>query len=318
MLNSDPPKHTRLRTLVSKAFTPAAVERLAPIIQRIVDEAVDAALARGGMEVMHDLAYPLPVTVIAHMLGVPPEDRDQFKKWSDDITATAGNIMANLTPEHYRQALQSTRELTAYFRKVVAERRSQPRADLLTAMAKAEEQGDRLSEAELFANAVLLLNAGHETTTNLIGNGIWALLRFPEQKRRLREDPSLANTAVEELLRFDSPVQFTSRLLKEDVTVSGKTLRAGQMVLLLLGAANRDPAQFADPDQLDVGRQDNKHVAFGMGPHFCLGAPLARLEGRIVLQTLLNRLPGLRLDGPEPEYRDNFNLRGLKALKVAF
>jgi cytochrome P450 len=318
MLNSDPPKHTRLRTLVSKAFTPAAVERLAPIIQKVVDEAVDAALPAGGMEIMHDLAYPLPVTVIAHMLGVPPEDRDRFKKWSDEITATAGNIVANLTPEHYRRAIQSTRELTAYFRQVVAERRSRPRDDLLTAMAKAEEQGDRLSEPELFANAVLLLNAGHETTTNLIGNGAWALLRFPEQKRRLREDPSLANTAVEELLRFDSPVQFTSRALKEDVTVGGKALKAGQMVLLLLGAANRDPAQFADPDRLDVGRQDNKHVAFGMGPHFCLGAPLARLEGRIVLQTLLRRLPGLRLDGPEPAYRDNFNLRGLKALKVAF
>ena len=318
MLNSDPPKHTRLRTLVSKAFTPAAVERLAPIIQKVTDEAVDAALARGGMEIMHDLAYPLPVTVIAHMLGVPPEDRDRFKKWSDDITATAGNIMANLTPDHYRQAIQSTRELTAYFHQVVTERRSQPRDDLLTAMAKAEEQGDRLSEPELFANAVLLLNAGHETTTNLIGNGVWALLRFPDEKRRLREDPSLANTAVEELLRFDSPVQFTSRILKEDVTVGGKALKAGQLVLLLLGAANRDPAQFAEPDRLDVGRQDNKHVAFGMGPHFCLGAPLARLEGRIVLQTLLRRLPGLRLDGPEPEYRDNFNLRGLKALKVAF
>ena len=271
MLNADPPKHTRLRTLVSKAFTPAAVERLAPIIQKITDEAVDAALARGGMEIMHDLAYPLPVTVIAHMLGVPPEDRDQFKKWSDDITATAGNIMANLTPDHYRQAMRSTRELTAYFHKVVAERRSQPRDDLLTAMAKAEEQGDRLSEPELFANAVLLLNAGHETTTNLIGNGTWALLRFPDQKRRLREDPSLANTAVEELLRFDSPVQFTSRILKEDLTVGGKALKAGQPVLLLLGAANRDPAQFAEPDRLDVGRPDNKHVAFGMGPHFCLG-----------------------------------------------
>jgi cytochrome P450 len=318
MLNADPPKHTRLRLLVSKAFTPAAVERLAPFIQKIVDEAVDAALARGGMEVMHELAYPLPVTVIAHMLGVPPEDRDQLKKWSDDITATAGNIMANLRPEHYRQAIQSTRELTAYFRTVVADRRAHPRDDLLSALARAEEQCDRLNETELFANAMLLLNAGHETTTNLIGNGTWALLRFRDEMRRLRADPSLANSAVEELLRFDSPVQFTTRILKEDMTLGGKTLRAGQMALLLLGAANRDPAQFPDPDRLDVGRADNKHVAFGLGPHFCLGAPLARLEGRIVLQTLLHRLPGLKLAGPEPEYRDNFNLRGLKALPVAF
>ena len=318
MLNADPPRHTRLRTLVSKAFTPAAVERLAPVIQQVVDQAVNAALARGGMDVMHDLAYPLPVTVIAQLLGVPPEDRDQFKKWSDDITSTAGNVMANLTPDHYRLALQSTRELTSYFRKVVAERRVRPRDDLLTAMARAEEQGDRLNEDELYANAVLLLNAGHETTTNLIGNGTWALLQFPEERRRLHDDPALAPTAVEELLRFDSPVQFTSRLLKEDMTVGGKTLRAGQPVLLLLGAANRDPAQFPEPDRLDVGRADNKHVAFGLGPHFCLGAPLARLEGRIVLQTLLRRLPKMRLDGPAPEYRDNFNLRGLKALRVAF
>ena len=159
---------------------------------------------------------------------------------------------------------------------------------------------------------MLLLNAGHETTTNLIGNGTWALLRFRDQRRRLREEPSLAPTAIEELLRFDSPVQFTSRVLKEDMTVGGKPMKAGQLALVLLGAANRDPAQFTDPDRLDVGRADNKHVAFGLGPHFCLGAPLARLEGRIVLQTLLRRLPGLRLDGPEPEYRDNFNLRGLE------
>jgi cytochrome P450 len=318
MLNTDPPKHTRLRTLVSKAFTPAAVERLAPIIQGVVDEAVDAALARGGMDVMHDLAYPLPVTVIAHMLGVPPEDRDRFKQWSTDISATAGNIMANLDAEHHERALRSQRELVGYLEKVVAARRTDPRDDLLTEMAKAEEQGDRLSEAELFANAMLLLNAGHETTTNLIGNGTWALLCHPDEIRRLTQDPSLADRAIEEVLRFDSPVQFTTRIVKEDMPLGGKTLKAGQLALLLLGAANRDPAQFPDPDRLDVGRADNKHVAFGLGPHFCLGAPLARLEGRIVAQTLLRRLPGLRLAGPTPEYRDNFNLRGLKALPVAF
>ncbi len=318
MHNADPPRHTRLRTLVSKAFTPGAVERLAPFIQKEVDAAVDAALARGGMDVINDIAYPLPVTVIAHLLGVPREDRDQLKKWCDDITATLGNVMANLRPEDFHQANQSTHELNAYFRRIVAERRGRPRDDLLTALARAEERGDRLTEAELFANAVLLLSAGHETTTNLIGNGSWALLRFPDQRRRLGQDPSLAHTAIEEFLRFESPVQFTPRLLTADVTVGDKTLRAGQLVLLLLGAANRDPARFADPDRLDVGRPDNKHVAFGVGPHFCLGAPLARLEGRIVLQTLLRRLPGFRLDGPEPQYRDNFNLRGLKALMVRF
>ena len=227
MHNADPPRHTRLRGLVSKAFTPAAVERLAPFIQKEVDAAVDAALARGGMEIVNDLAYPLPVTVIAHLMGVPREDRDQIKRWCDDITATLGNVMANLRPEDFHQANQSTRELNAYFRRVIAEGRGRARDDLLTAMAMAEEQGVRLSEAELFANAVLLLNAGHETTTNLIGNGSWALLRFPDQRRRLGQDPSLAQTAIEEFLRFESPVQFTPRLLKADATMGGKTLRRG-------------------------------------------------------------------------------------------
>ena len=181
---------------------------------------------------------------------------------------------------------------------------------------RAQEEGDRLSEEELLANCVLLLNAGHETTTNLIGNGTLALLRHPDQMRRLRDDLSLLPSAVEELLRYDSPVQFTSRVLKADMEIGGKALRAGQVVLLLLGAANRDPEQFPDPDRLDVGRPDNKHIAFGLGPHFCLGAPLARLEGRLVFEALLRRAPGLRLDGP-PRYRQNFNLRGLETLTVS-
>ena len=316
MLNADPPKHTRLRLLVSKAFTPAAVEQLAPFIRRTVAEALDAARGRGRMDVMRDLAQPLPVTVIAHLLGVPPEDHARFKKWSDDIAVTAGNVRSNLLPEQFQQAVRSWQELLAYLRVVVAERRAQPRADLLSALVKAEEAGDRLSEEELFANTILLLNAGHETTTNLIGNGTYAFLRHPDQWRKLRDDLSLIGSAVEEALRYDSPVQFTSRVLKADLALGGKQLRAGELVLTLLGAANRDPAHFPEPDRFDITRADNKHMAFGLGPHFCLGAPLARLEGRVVFEELVRRLPDLRLEGPAPEYRDNFNLRGLKSLPV--
>src|SRR5262245_30508025 len=318
MLNADQPRHTRLRGLVNKAFTPGTVAALAPFIQRFVDDVIDTVGPRGRMDVIRDLAYPLPATVIAEMLGVPHADRDRFKQWSDDTTALAGNLPGNLPEDVMRRAVEGMRELRAYFAGIVARRRVEPRDDLLSGLVKAQQEGDRLNEAELLANAVLLLNAGHETTTNLIGNGTLALLRHPDQLRRLREDPALIPTAVEELLRYDSPVQFTNRVLKADLTLGGKQLRAGQAVLLVLGAANRDPAVFPDPDRLDVGRADNKHRSFGLGSHFCLGAPLARLEGRIVFETLLRRLPGLRLAGPAPVYRQNFNLRGLEALEVAF
>jgi cytochrome P450 len=318
MLNADPPRHTRLRLLANKAFTPGAVAALAPFIQRFVDDVIDTVGPRGRMDVIRDLAYPLPATVIAEMLGVPHEDRDRFKQWSDDTAALASNLPANLSEDVLRRAAEGMRELRAYFAGIVAQRRLEPRDDLISGLVKAQQESDRLNEAELLANAALLLNAGHETTTNLIGNGTLALLRHPDQLRRLREDPALIATAVEELLRYDSPVQFTSRVLKADLTLGGKQLRAGQTVVLLLGAANRDPAQFPDPDRLNVGRPDNKHLAFGLGSHFCLGAPLARLEGHIVFETLLRRLGGLRLAGPAPVYRQNFNLRGLEALEVAF
>lgn len=320
MLNADAPKHTRLRLLVSKAFTARAVEAMTAKIQRLVDEFLDAAQPRGRMDLIADLAYPLPVTVIAEMLGVPPEDRDKFKHWSNDLSRIAGGAgsAAEMSLEEYRRVGQAFQELTAYFAKVVAERRVQPRDDLLSALARAEEAGDRLNEDELYANAALLLVAGNETTTNLIGNGTLALLRHPDQLERLKANPSLIPTAVEELLRYDSPVQFTLRLLKEEMTVGGKLFAAGQMVLLLLGAANRDPDQFANPDRLDVGRPDNKHLSFGLGSHFCLGAQLARLEARVVFETLLRRMPGLRLDGPAPQYRPHFNLRGLKSLPVTY
>jgi cytochrome P450 len=318
MINADPPRHTRLRLLVNKAFTPGAVAALTPFIQRLVDDLIDTVQPRDRMDVIRDLAYPLPATVIAEMLGVPHADRDRFKQWSDDTAAVVGNVAGGLSEGVLRRGVHGMRELRAYFRGIVVQRRIEPRDDLISALVKAQQEGDRLNEAELLANAVLLLNAGHETTTNLIGNGALALLRHPDQLRRLREDPALIPTAVEELLRYDSPVQFTSRVLKADLTLGGKHLRAGQTVLLVLGAANRDPAQFPDPDRLDVGRADNKHLSFGLGSHYCLGAPLARLEGRIVFETLFRRLPGLRLAHPAPVYRQNFNLRGLEALEVAF
>jgi cytochrome P450 len=316
MLNADAPRHTRLRLLVYKAFTPRTVEEQAPFIRDFVGQTFAAAKARGRMDVIAELAFPLPATVIAEMLGVPAADRDRFKKWSDDSTAVVGNVPSNLSPEILRNSLVATEELLAYFRAIIAERRTEPRDDLISALVKAHEQEDRLSEDELLANSLLLLNAGHETTTNLIGNGILALLRHPDQFMRLRDDPALIPTAVEELLRYDSPVQFTSRVLKGDMEVGGKMLRAGQFVLLLLGAANRDPDQFPEPDRLDIGRPDNKHLAFGHGAHFCLGAPLARLEGRLVFEALLQRVPDMRLDGPPPRYRQNFNLRGLETLHV--
>jgi cytochrome P450 len=317
MLNTDAPRHTRLRLLVNKAFTPKTVEELAPFIRTFVDKALDAAAARGRMDLMADLAFPLPATVIAEMLGIPAEDRDRFKQWSDDTTAAVGNLPSNLSPEVLRKSVEGMQALQAYFRDIIAKRRAAPRDDLISDLIKAQEEGDHLSDRELLANCVLLLNAGHETTTNLIGNGTYALLRHPEQLKRLRDDPALLATAVEELLRYDSPVQFTSRILTADIELGGKTLRAGQLVLVLLAAANRDPVQFPDPDKLDVGRQNNKHVAFGLGSHFCLGAPLARLEGRLVFEALLRRAPNLRLDGPAPHYRQNFNLRGLESLAVA-
>jgi cytochrome P450 len=316
MLNVDAPRHTRMRSLVNKAFTPRTVEELTPFIRTFVDEALGRALARGRMDMMADLAFPLPATVIAEMLGVPPADRDRFKKWSDDTTAAVGNLPSNLSPDVVRKSIVAMGELQAYFRSIIAQRRAEPRDDLISALVKAQEEGDRLSEQELLANCVLLLNAGHETTTNLIGNGTLALLRHPDQLKRLRDEPSLLSSAIEELLRYDSPVQFTSRILKADMELGGKLMRAGQVVLLLLGAANRDPEQFPEPDRLDIGRPDNKHIAFGLGPHFCLGAPLARLEGRIVFEALLRRAPRMRLDGPTPRYRQNFNLRGLETILV--
>lgn len=313
MLNSDPPAHTRLRGIVNKAFTPRAVERLRPRIQAIVDQLLDAALPAGRIDVIEDLAYPLPVIVIAEMLGIPPTERARFKRWSTDIARVTGPLAP---PELLERAFQSATELNAYFRRVIADRRRDPRDDLITALIAAEEQGDVLSEEELVATCILLLIAGNETTTNLIGNGVLALLRHPSQLAKVRANPSLTRQAVEEFLRYDGPVQGTARVALEPVEIGGRQIEKGHLVMTMLAAADRDPAQFPNPEELEIERAENRHVAFGYGIHFCLGAPLARLEGQIAIATLVQRAPGLRLDG-EPVWGGSFILRGLKALPAA-
>ncbi len=315
LLFIDPPDHTRLRRLVNAAFTPRVVERMRARIQEIVDDLLDAVAPRGRMDVIADLAYPLPSIVIAEMLGVPPADRDRFKRWSDDLAAFIG--LSPALVESARRAQGSMLEFADYFREIIAARRAQPGEDLLSALIAAEAQGDVLSEEELLANCILLLAAGHETTTNLIGNGLLALLRHPDALARLRREPDLIRSAVEELLRYDSPVQATARLAKADVEVGGRTIQAGQGVVLLLGAANRDPEQFPDPHALDLARADNRHLAFGAGAHFCVGAPLARLEGQIAIGTVLRRFPDLRLVDAPLAWRESVAFRGLESLPVA-
>lgn len=315
MLTSDPPLHTRLRRLVSKAFTPRMVEGLRPRIQEIVEELLDGALESGRLDVIRDLAYPLPVIVIAEMLGVPPDHRAQFKRWSDEIVATLGGPF--VPPDVLQQASKSVHELSDYLRGVIAERRKEPREDLISGLIRAEEQGQILSEDEMLASAMLLLVAGNETTTNLIGNGMLALLRNPDQLERLRDDLSLVPRTVEELLRYDGPVQATGRVALEDLEIGGREVRKGQVTFAVLGAANRDPTQFEDAEQLDITRQPNEHVSFGDGIHFCLGAPLARAEGQIAFEALLKRLPSPQLEVEDPPWGGTFILRGLKSLPVS-
>jgi cytochrome P450 len=315
---TDPPQHTRLRRLVNKGFTPPAVNALEPTVQDVVEELLDGVAGLKRMDVIRDFAFPLPATVICKLLGVPVEDAARLKRLSDDLFLFIKGALAATSDEEYRRSLGAAKDLTEYFRPLVAQRRLHPQGDLLSALVRAEEDGTGLSEEEMLANASLMLQAGHESTTNLIGNGILALLRFPEQWRKLRDEPSLIPHAVEEFLRYEAPIHYVQRQATEDLTIGGNRVRRGQMVSLMLGAANRDPEQFADPDRLDVTRAPNKHLAFGQERHFCLGAPLVRLEGRIAFAALLARFPDLRLEGGPPEYQENFNLRGLKSLPVAF
>ena len=318
MLDRDPPDHTRLRGLVSKAFTPRVVEALRPHIQKIVDGLLARVEGAGTMDLIEEFAYPLPVTVICQMLGVPVEDRERFKQWGLDIARGLDAILLPPDSDVARRSVAARRALADYFRALIAERRAAPRGDMLSDLIAAEEAGDKLSEDELLATCILLLVAGHETTVNLIGNGTLALLRHPDQLRRLRENPGLIGSAVEELLRYDGPVQRTARIPSADVRFDGLTIGKGEMVMPFIGAADRDPAQFPDPDRLDITRTDNRHIAFGWGIHFCLGAPLARVEGQIAIGTLVQRLPRLALATDRPEYRQSLTLRGLTTLPVGF
>ena len=318
MLFRDPPDHTRLRNLVNRAFTPRVVESLRPRIQQIVEQLLDRVKDSKRMDLIEDLAYPLPVTVICEMLGVPASDRDRIRRWSADVARSLDAIGLPSDPEIVERGVSGRHALAEYFLELIPDRRRRPGQDLLSLLITAEEQGDRLTEGELLAMCILLFIAGHETTVNLIGNGVLALLQHPEQWARLRNEPTLIQGAVEELLRYDSPVQRTARIPTVAVEIGGRTIEAGTMIVAAIGAANRDPQHFPDPDRLDITRRDNRHVAFGFGIHFCLGAPLARLEGQIAISALLRRTPDLNLTMTTPEWRESSTLRGLKALPVIF
>ena len=314
MLVTDPPDHTRLRGLVTRAFTPRTVEKLRPRIVTLVDELLDT-FDPGEVEVMDALAFPLPVTVIGDMLGVPVEDRPLLRPLVRSVTAI---LELAVSPEALAEAADADAKLGAYFADLVADRRAHPRDDLLTKLIEAEDKGDQLTEHELISTVILLFAAGFETTTHLIGNGLLALLRNPGELARLRADRSLVRSGVEELLRYDSPVQIAARTTYEELSVGGQTIPSGNLVLAMLGAANRDPARFRDPERLDVGRDEGAPMSFGGGIHFCLGAALARLEGQIVLDRLLDRFETMELVGGPPTVRDSLTLRGLTDLRVHF
>src|SRR6266487_2407086 len=317
MLFLDPPAHGRVRGLASKAFTPRRVEVLRSHIQDITENLLDKVQDKGRMNVLADLAIPLPAIVTAEMLGVPSSDWRQLTAWSADFAQVLGNFQHN--PDRAPQVIKSLNEMIAYFRAAIQEQRRHPRDGLISAFLNAEIDGDRFTEDEVVANTIVTMVGGQETTTNLIGNGILTLLRHPDQLERLRSDPSLVPSAVEELLRYESPSQHTARLAPDDVMLGGRLIRKRQAVIAVMGAANRDPERFPDPDRLDLGRQENRHVAFAWASHFCFGAPLARIEGQTAFEKVLRRMPNLQLEPDHPiRWRENLGLRGLTALHVTF
>jgi cytochrome P450 len=313
---SDPPRHTRLRALVNKAFTPQAVARLEPRIRSLVASLVDEVAPRGEMDLIADLASPLPITVIAEMLGVRAEDQKQFRYWSEvQSTVLNGGIGSQLSEAF----VETERALFAYFREIVASRRREPREDLVTALCSAEMNGERLDEWDLLTFCRILLVGGNETTTNLIGNGVLTLLDNPAELARLRADPGLVPSAIEEMLRYRGPAQVTMRVAREDTKLGGKDIGAGQRVIVFLGSANRDERKFVDADHFDVARDPNPHVAFGVGIHFCIGAALARLEARVALESILERLHDIeRADDAPLEPVPGAALHGVKRLQLRF
>jgi pimeloyl-[acyl-carrier protein] synthase len=316
MLFMDAPAHTRLRGLASCAFTPARVEVLRGHIREITDRLLEPVLSTGRMDVIRDLAEPLPAIVTAEMLGVPVEDHRMLKAWSQDFAEMLGNFQHN--PGRAPQILKTVEEMTGYFRSAMREQRSSPRGGLVSALMNAEVDGDRLTEEEVIANCIVTMVGGQETTTNLIGNGILSLLRNPDELQKLRGDFSLIPSAVEELLRYESPSQHTARIAPGDMELGGRKIRKRQAVIAVMGAANRDPERFTDPDRLDIARRDNRHLAFGWAAHFCFGAPLARIEGQIAFEAMLRRMDGLALESDPLVWRTNLGLRGLQALPVTF
>jgi cytochrome P450 len=317
MLFMDPPDHTRLRALAQSAFTVARVERLRAHIKEIADSLIDQVIDRGRMDIIADFASPMPAIVTAEMFGVPAKDHEQLKSWSADFAEMLGNFQHN--PGRTERILKTVEDMTSYFRAAMREQRNNPGDGLIGAMLKAEVDGERLNEEEIVANLIVTMVGGQETTTNLIGNGILTLLRSPEHLEMLRSNPAITPSAVEELLRYESPSQHTARIAPEDVEMGGQLIKKGDAVIAVMAAANRDPERFPDPDRLDLLRKDNRHVAFGWAAHFCFGAPLARIEGQIAFETLLQRLPNLAVDPNQPiAWRHNLGLRGLKALHVTF
>lgn len=315
MLDLDDPDHARLRTLVHKAFTPKLIETLRTSIATLTEDLISAAKPRGGMDLIADLALPLPVTVISGMLGVPKHEQHKFHRWSSAIVSSQSSRIGAVT------ALPRVFSFLRYIRRLVHLKSIQPENDLTSALIQADEAGDKMSVNELLAMIFLLLVAGHETTVNLIGNGMLALLTHPDQMSKLRDDPTLVSSAIEEMLRFDSPVEMaTERYTLESVQYSGTTIPAGARIYVVIASANRDEQQFERADQFDITRQNNRHLSFGMGAHYCLGAPLARLEGQIAITALLKRMPELRMAVPYSKIRwkPGLILRGVKALPVEF
>src|SRR3984893_5857184 len=317
MLFLDHPNHARLRALASTAFTVRRMERLRSHIQEIMDDLLDRVASNGRMDLIADFASAAPAIGTPGVLGVPVADDHQLKEWSADFAEMLGNFQHN--PDRFPRILRSVESMCAYFRSAMQEQRLNPRDGLVSAMMAADVDGAKLTEEEIIANLIVTMVGGQETTTNLIGNGMLTLLRNPAVLERLRADSSLMPSAVEELLRYESPSQHTARLAPEEVEMGGKHVRKRQAVIAVMGAANRDPERFPEPDRLDIDRKDNRHVAFGWAAHFCFGAALARMEGQIAFETILRRLPGLTLDTPVPlEWRHNLGLRGLTRLPIRF
>ena len=311
----DPPDHTRLRGLMSHAFTPVAIQELRPKVESLTERFLDQMVPRGRMDIIADLAYPLPITVIGDLLGLPPGDSDRLKTWSDELAYFVGGALT--TADKYERSQEGVQEMAQYFSEAIDHERKSPENGLIGQMIQSIDRG-LVSHDEVVGTCILVLFAGHETTTNLISNGIWSLLQNPSELAALRETPSLIESAVEEILRYEGPAQSVARVATQDIEIHDKTIKRGERVFLMIGAANRDPRVFQDPDRFDIQRQDNPHIAFGMGLHYCIGAPLARLEGQIAIGRILARCGDLKAEIDAPEWLDSLTFRGFRSLPVTF